>query len=262
MEEFVRAAVAAGFHAYGISSHSPLPFYARCAMRAENVEEYLSCIDTLKREYAGQIELYAGMEIDYINEEYGPAIAYFRELPLDYRIGSIHYVTHPSSGRLMDMDGGEIGFRTALAEIFDGDLAGVVTAYYDASERMVARGGFDFVAHLDKVSVNAERIDPSITGTRWYHDRLISYLEAIAARGLMIEINTKAYPGLGVFFPHRRYMERIRELRIPVIVNSDAHYPWAINEGRAEAFEMLRAAGFRHTTCLKGGKWTEIPIGE
>jgi histidinol-phosphatase (PHP family) len=258
MEAFVQAAVDAGFRGYGISSHSPLPFDAPCAMSAGRVGEYLAGIERLKREYAGRIELYAGMEIDYINEEHGPSTTYFQELPLDYRIGAVHYVTHPSSGRLMDIDGKEERFRSALAEIFDGDLEGLVDAYYDASERMIARGGFDFIAHLDKVAMNAERVNPSITGTRHYRDRLMAYLEEIAARGLMIEINTKAYPALGILFPRQEYLKRVLELQIPVIVNSDAHFPLAINEGRREALEILRATGFRHVTCLEAGAWTRI----
>ena len=36
-----------------------------------------------------QLEIYAGLEIDYLDETYNASIPYFQELPLDYRIGSI-----------------------------------------------------------------------------------------------------------------------------------------------------------------------------
>mgnify|MGYP000074504520 CR=1 FL=1 len=32
-EDFVKAAIEAGFHSYGISSHSPLPFETRWSLR-------------------------------------------------------------------------------------------------------------------------------------------------------------------------------------------------------------------------------------
>ncbi|MDR1273069.1 MAG: histidinol-phosphatase [Odoribacteraceae bacterium] len=260
MEEFVKAAIAEGFHGYGISSHSPMPFEVSCAMPRDRVTAYLDEITRLKRAYAGQIELYAGMEIDYLDEQHGPASPYFQALPLDYRIGSIHYVTHPLTGQRMDIDGNEARFRAALAERFDDDPAALVNAYYDASERMVELGGFDFIAHPDKVIMNVTRRDPSIAGSRWYQDRVMAYLEKIAASGVMIEINTKAYPEHGVLFPAERHLRAIRELKIPVLVNSDAHYPRAVNEGRAAAFRLLREAGFRHAMCLKAGKWTGIPV--
>ena len=43
-------------------------------------------------EYAHAVVLAddSGLEIDYLNEASNPSIARFRELPLDYRIGSVH----------------------------------------------------------------------------------------------------------------------------------------------------------------------------
>ena len=260
MKEFVQAAIDAGFRAYGISSHSPLPFPAACAMRAERVEEYIAEIQQLKRERANRIELYAGMEIDYINDDFGPANDYFQALPLDYRIGAIHYVVHPATGQLMDVDGPRERFANALDSLFQGDIHAVIDAYYDASHRMIARGGFDFIAHPDKIAMNAERVAPGVTRTPHYRDRLEAYLEEIAARRLMIEINTKAYHSLGALFPHQEHLQRLRELRVPVIVNSDAHYPHAVNDGRPEAINLLKAAGFRHLTCLSKGEWITVDI--
>ena len=65
MEDFVREAVRRGFTSYGISSHAPLPFPAVWTLDRGDVTAYLSEIERLKCSYAGRIELYAGMEIDY-----------------------------------------------------------------------------------------------------------------------------------------------------------------------------------------------------
>jgi histidinol-phosphatase (PHP family) len=260
MEEFVRAAIAAGFHTYGISSHSPMPFAAPCAMSLERVGDYLVEANRLKRRHAGQIAIHVGMEIDYLDEHYGPSLPYFQSLPLDYRIASIHYVTNPATGQRLDIDGNIDRFREALVRIFDGDVKEMINAYYDAACHMVELGGFDFIAHPDKVIMNTSRHDPTVAESRWYRDRVNGYLEQIAAHGTMIEINTKAYSTCGILFPDRSHLRRILELRIPVLVNSDAHTPSAINEGRPEAIEILRQVGFRHTVCLRDGKWIEIPL--
>ena len=89
MEDFVEEAVRQGFAAYGISSHAPFPFPARWTLEAERMAAYLAEIDRLKAAYADRIELYAGLEIDYLNEQSNPASDYFQKLPLDYRIGSV-----------------------------------------------------------------------------------------------------------------------------------------------------------------------------
>ena len=92
MEDFVKSAIAAGFTSYGISSHAPLPFETCWTLSQERVPDYLQEIGRLKQRYAGEIEIYAGLEIDYLNEIQNPANSYFQALPLDYRIGSVHLV--------------------------------------------------------------------------------------------------------------------------------------------------------------------------
>lgn len=168
-ENFVKAAIEAGFHSYGISSHSPLPFETRWSLSKGNVEAYLTEIKRLQEKYAGQIELYVGMEIDYLNDDWGPAVEYFQRMPLDYRIGSVHLVTEEQTGEIMDMDGKFEDFRENLRLIFHDDLKYLVEAYFKASSRMVELGGFDFVAHLDKISMNGSLMDSTLTEQEWYN---------------------------------------------------------------------------------------------
>ena len=214
MEDFVREAVRRGFASYGISSHAPLPFPAVWTLDRGDVTAYLSEIERLKRSYAGRIELYAGMEIDYLDECNNPASDYFRQLPLDYRIGSVHLM-HADDGGIVDIDTSPERFAEMLSERFGGDLRRLATAYFDKQIRMVEAGGFDFVGHVDKISYNAERCEPGITSRDWYRDKVRECFERIAARGLMVEINTKKYSACGVFFPNREHFGLLRELRIP-----------------------------------------------
>ena len=260
-EEFVRAAIGAGFHSYGISSHASLPFSTRWSLERDEVPAYLAEVERLKRKYAGDIELYAGMEIDYLDEDWNPATAYFRELPLDYRIGSVHFVKD-ADGELMDIDGPSEDFRANLWRQFGGDLRRVVEAYFDASTRMVEAGGFDFIAHPDKIAMNASTVDAGVADEPWYRERVRAYFELVARRGLMMEVNTKAYRTRGMMFPDRRYFKWIGELGIPLLVNADTHLPSLVNDNRALAFEWLREAGVRSTTRLRGGKWEEVAIND
>lgn len=76
----------------------------------------------------------------------------------------------------------------------------------------------------------------------------------------MVEINTKKYNACGVFFPNREHFGLLRELRIPVLVNSDAHRPELIDDGRHEAMAALREAGIREVIERVGNRWVPVEI--
>lgn len=260
MEEFVKSAIAAGFTSYGVSSHAPLPFDTRWTLKFCDVPAYLQELNRLKKQYAGTIDLYAGMEIDYLNDEQNASIAYFQELPLDYRIGSVHLIYTPA-GEIVDTDTHPENFQAILKTHFHGDLKGLVNTYFQASMRMVELGGFDFVGHADKISYNACLCDPSLPEQEWFTKRLKDYFAFIAEKGLMAEVNTKVYTKKGCFFPALRHFPLLKELGIPVLVNSDAHLPESVNDNRLLALNLLKEAGFRTVRELKAGKWVDVEIG-
>ena len=143
---------------------------------------------------------------------------------------------------------------------FRGDVERVVRLYYERSRRMVELGGFDIVGHADKVHYNASCCRPGILDEPWYDRLVCDYFAEIARRGYQMEINTKAYEELGVFYPDVRYFPLLRELGVRVQVNSDAHYPERIASGMSEAFRALRRAGFTSVMQLQAGRWVEREI--
>lgn len=259
MEEFVEAAVRQGFTAYGISSHAPLPFSTSWTLSRSEVPAYLAEFKRLKEKYKGEIDLYAGMEIDYLNPVQHPAIGYFQHLPLDYRIGSVHLIYTPE-GEIIDTDTSPENFRKFWKEQFQGDLKRMLETYFEASMRLVEAGGFDFVGHANKIFYNAEQSCPGITEEDWYKRKLSDFFVFVAEKGLMVEINTKAYSRKGCFFPNIRDWEILRELQIPIVVNSDAHRPELVNAGRPQALQQLKEKGFKTVRELRAGKWQEVAI--
>lgn len=261
VEDFVKSAIAAGFTSYGVSSHAPLPFDTRWTLKSCDVPAYLEELGRLKKKYAGVIELYTGMEIDYLNDSQNPAIGYFQDLPLDYRIGSIHMLYSPE-GEIVDTDTNPENFRRILENHFHGDLRLLVEKYFQASMRMVELGGFDFVGHADKISHNAELCDETLSNQEWFKKKLEDYFAFIAEKGFMMEINTKAYNKKGCFFPDVRHFRLLKALGIPVLVNSDAHLPELVNDSRSLALSLLKEAGFCTVRELEQGKWVDVEIGD
>lgn len=259
MEDFVRFALSEGFTSYGFSSHAPLSFSTAWTMEWDCMDDYLAEFRRLKEKYAGRIELYVGLEIDYLNEESNPSIVRFRKLPLDYRIGSVHLL-YNDKGEVVDIDVPADVFRQIVDREFGGDLERVVRLYYARLRRMLELGGFDIVGHADKMHYNAACYRPGLLDEPWYDGLVRDYLAEIARRGYQVEINTKAYHSLGTFFPNERYFSYLHSLGVRVQVNSDSHYPELINSGRPEALEALKRAGYKAVMELYGGEWKEMPL--
>ncbi len=251
MEAFAREVVARGFTHYGFSPHCPLPIVSPCNMRREDVGRYLSEVDRIKGEYGGHCRFYAAMEVDYLGEEFGPSSREISELPLDYVIGSVHFVAN-RKGRLVDVDGRFESFRRKMRDYFDDDIRYVCEAFYSRSVAMVEAGGFDIIGHFDKIGQNASYFQPGIEDEEWYQalvsdlvDRIISHNARHPERPLTVEINTKAYADhSGRLFPHPRHWSRLIEAGVPLIVNSDAHVPALIDASREMTFSMLEQAGW------------------
>lgn len=259
MEDFVRFALSEGFTSYGFSSHAPLPFPTAWTMEWDCMDDYLAEFHRLKTKYAGQIELYIGLEIDYLNEKSNPSIVRFRELPLDYRIGSVHLLYNDKE-EVVDVDVPAEIFRKIVDEHFGGNLERVVRLYYARLMRMLELGGFDIVGHADKMHYNAACYRPGLLDEPWYDALVKEYFAMIARCGYQVEINTKSYHDLGTFYPNERYFSYLHDLGIRVQVNSDSHYPERINNGRPEALQALKKAGYKTVMELYGGLWKEMYI--
>lgn len=239
--EMVNAAIEAGMEHWGFSPHSPVPIESSCNMSREAVAEYLAEVRRLQQLHAGRISLYASMEIDYLGDSWGPADEYFRTLPLDYRIGSVHFVESPRDG-MIDIDGRPENFAVKMERHFDGDIRRVVEMFYEQSCRMVEAGGFDIIGHFDKIRFNAINYSPGIDREPWYGALVDNLIDLIISSDVTVEINTKAYGQSGVMFPEPGLLPRLVEAGVPVVVNSDAHYPDKVDAGRAAGLGLLETA--------------------
>ena len=242
IDEMARAAAAAGFKHYAFTSHSPVSLGTPCNMPYAAVTEYISECERLKREYAGRMNLYTGMEIDYLSPQEGPHCEYFKSLPLDVRLGSVHFVP-TQRGEYVDCDGRFERFASYLHDCFRDDLRYVVEKYFGQVAEMVALGGIDIIGHFDKIANNASQARPGIEDETWYQVAAGSVIGEIIASGLPVELNTKAYARRGRFFPDRRWWKRLADAGVTLVVNSDAHSADLIDAGRAEAFRALAEDG-------------------
>ncbi len=239
MAAMAEAAVAAGMKIYGFTPHSPLCIPSPCNMKESDVESYLAEVQEIARSHAGTgCRFLAGMEIDYLNPEWGPATEYFQAMPLDFRIGSVHFIPD-QSGEYVDIDGSFKNFRRKMSDHFHGDIEYVVETFFAQSRAMLAAGGFDILGHLDKIGQNASYYAPGIEDGIHYSTLADEYINLIIDSGITIELNTKARRQYGRFFPGVRYLPKLVKAGVHIAVNSDAHTPEGITASRDEAFAIL-----------------------
>lgn len=241
MTTMARSAVEAGFKHYGFTPHSPIPIESPCNMNAGDVDKYLAEFESIVTDpQYSSCHFYKGMEIDYLGTEWGPASPYFRNLSLDYTIGSVHFI--PSQeGKLVDIDGRFENFRQRMEEHFHNDIEYVVETFFNQTEAMLQAGCFDILGHFDKISQNASLYTPGIEQSSFYRGKMVRIIDLIVETRPVVELNTKARQDHGRFFPSIDLLPELVSNDITVIVNSDAHRPDRINAGRPEALTLLGA---------------------
>lgn len=261
-EAYVEEAIRQQMPAYGFSSHAPLPYGISWPMQPQKLSDYAQEIAQLKQKYAGQIELYTGLEVDYIPDVAGPGHQRLQEIELDFTVGSVHFVDAFPDGHPWEIDGSHQVFLKGLQEIFDNDIQLAITRYYALIRQMIAQDCPDIVGHLDKIKIQSEAGKLFDEQAVWYQSELERTLYAIAQSPAVVEVNTRGmykkltaepYPGYWV-------LERMHALDIPVMINADAHHPREITACFQEVAARLLAIGYKKVRVLLQGVWQDVPL--
>jgi len=278
METMCQAAFSKGFDSIGFSSHAPVAkktgLKTAWHMPDEKLPEYIDAALAVRKRWEGKLNVYLGLEVDYIENFCGPADPDIQALPLDYIIGAVHYVAAPKNGELFTVDGPPEEFDPGL-ELFDNDGIALCTAYYDAYNAMVSAGGCDILAHLDLIKRNNDRLrffspdDPAYEKLAAATADLIASVRSRAADGKhlaadgkktaadgkhpilnerppIVEVNTGGIirGGMAEPYPSLSILRLLRERDIPLMINADAHAPDHLGGGYDAAREAMRQAGY------------------
>lgn len=182
-EEMVLTAIEKGFDYLGFSDHAPMEFDDGCAMKAEKLPEYAAEINRLKEKYKDRITIYLGLEMDSLSPL--PAV------PLDYRIGSVHYL-EMEDGHHVPIDWKPEKLKAGADTYFGGDIYALIEAYYERVGQIVQLTGANIIGHFDLVTIFQEK-EPLFDVT---HPRYIAAwqkaVDAILPHCKLFEINTGA----------------------------------------------------------------------
>jgi histidinol-phosphatase (PHP family) len=261
LEEYVLSALSKGFSALGFSCHTPGKLQDAWHMKTEDFPWYLEEINRLRDLYRDRIELYIGLEFDFLEDTEELVGAEYRD-QVDFTIGSVHLMRHEPSGKYLSVDGPKEEFTTLLQDRFSGDMKAFATHYFSLVERLMHLYQFDFLGHCDlikKHNGNQEYFDPAAP---WYHKAMSHLLKVAQKEQVRLEVNTGgiARGAIGETYPGFDYISACAELGIPLTLNSDAHQSAHIDYYFAQADDQLVQAGYKTLDVLQHGMWQPVSI--
>jgi len=263
-EEFIKAAIARKFPAYGYSCHSPVPFQSGWNMDADKLQEYLGEIARIRLAYKEEIEVYAGLELDYINGIPHLPVRALKEMGCDYILGSVHYIDRFPDGSHFCFDGKPDAFFKGIEVIYHNDFRKAITTYYEKTRMMIDRDCPDIIGHMDKIKMH-HGVSPYLNEEEeWYMKQVEDTLDLIAEKGCIMEINSRGLykhnPPL--LYPSPWILKQAYIRKIPVMLNSDAHHPDEIDLCFTETALMLKHTGYKTLRILFNGAWQDKPFSE
>lgn len=260
-EDYVKKAVELGFKTIGFSGHAPTSIETTWQMKKEDIEKYINDINNLKEKYREKIEIYLGLEIDYVKNVVSPNDEFYKNLNLDYFIGSIHFLKC-EEGKYLAVDGSISEFDELLEKGFNNDIKALVKNYYESVREMVKCCNPYIVGHLDLVKKLNKDNKYFNESEEWYKREVIKTLDTIQGTNCIVEVNTggRSRGYMKEFYPSNWILEEALQRNIKVVLNGDAHHPNNINAFYEEAVNSLKEIGYQSQRVLYRGKWQDIKI--
>ena len=260
--EYAEAALRKGMSGLGFSGHNVVPFPTDWTMPAERLESYLSEIREVREHYRGALDVFLGIEADFIPGMISPVHPAISGLGLDFVIGSVHFVGPSDGDHAWTVDGPREEMDAALRDGFGGDARRLVERYYALVALMAETAAPDIIAHFDVVKKNNRDGRLFSEEDPWYRAAVRRALEAIRGSKSILEINTGGVVRntSGAFYPSPWILAEAQRMNIPVVVSSDAHRPENLDGMFPEAVQILRDAGYRSQRQLTRSGWIDVEL--
>lgn len=261
-EEYIAAAIQMEYSSIGFSEHGVLPFETSWSMKPDNINIYIDHIKRLKTSYKEEIEIYCGMEVDFV-ESINDEIMLLNQLErLDYYIGSVHFIGLLQNGQYWNIDGKAELFEIGFAEVFNGNSKKLVESYYTIVAKMVQLLKPTIIGHIDKIKLHNIQDKYFSENETYYKNAVICCLNEIEKSNSIIEFNTR-----GLYrhankqpYPSVWFLKEIKKRNIPITINSDSHSVDDLGKEFATAVNYLKEAGFQASYVLRNGKWVESEL--
>lgn len=250
IRSYIEAAVKEGLDIIGISDHSPYLYHEKdqpfpgIAMAKSEFDHYVQEILSLKKEYEGKIDVLLGVESDFFPNHAEMYKSFYAKYPLDYVIGSVHYV-----------DGISIFNKNRWDGLTNQELKQTKDRYYELVEHSAKSGMFQILGHIDAMKgyypsfseIPSEAVDQT--------------LKSISKYDIAIEINTSGKnKDCGGWYPADDILERALFHGTDVTFGSDAHVPQRVGDEFEMVKMRLKEIGFKEWAYFKQKKKYRVDL--
>lgn len=253
VDELVQASIASGVSILTITDHAPFSIDTDNRLLESELDRYFADIEQVRSAYEDQITVLRGLEFDYMPGAESFTRELLKRYPLDFAIGSVHYVEVPGETLTKVWE-----LPRLAAEAF-------LDRYFASLEGLIGCGLFDAVGHPDTLlrglpeDVFLRRFEP--------------LLAPLARSGMAVELNasglrkTSLIPRTGEevqglwSYPSQSLLPQLIAKDVPFVIGSDTHAPEDAGAGVAELMKTLRPLGLEYISYYRGRRRIDVGLG-
>jgi histidinol-phosphatase (PHP family) len=241
-EDYIVSALDSGLREIGFSEHLTLFREPEdWNMDPAKIGSYISYLETLRNNNK-QIRIRTGLEVDYFEGKEDEIRAFLSPLPLDYVIGSVHYMGEKTVDSSPEFYKGK-----NFDEIF--------ISYFDLIGKAIESELFDIIGHCDLIRIFGYK--PTFDPEPFYR----KLARKMKKHDVVFEVNTNGRNRpLADFYPDRRFLSIFNSENVPVCVDSDAHMPARVGQYFEEVYELLRYTGFTEMAVFENRIRKMVPF--
>jgi len=250
--DMAQAAARQHMTALGMVGHARTEFFCSYAMTPESEQAFLADMAALKNQYAGQMDVFCGIELDYFSPE--------PELPYDYRIGSVHYIQ--LEGHVVSVDSDPVQLAKDVQQYCGGDYRRLYQVYYDTVARIVDKTNADIIGHFDLVTLYNEQQQLFSMEDPAYRKAALDAVDILLEKDRIFEINSGAISRgyRKTPYPAPFLLQEIHDRGGRIMLSSDAHATNTMLFQFEESIELAKSVGFRSAWVLTRDGFREQPF--
>ncbi|MEW6593384.1 MAG: histidinol-phosphatase [Thermodesulfobacteriota bacterium] len=218
MADYIEAAIAAGLKRLNFLEHLEIGInYDEATWPSETeFARYRAEGEALREQYQSRIEIGLGVEVGYNPKRVAETLAFLKQYQWD-RVGvSFHY--YEINGRHHNV----VSRRKAnLEPLGRHGVERVIADYFAILLEAVEALPGTVLCHVDAVL----RHHPEVRFITAHQRQISAILQAMARKGMALEVNTSGFSHRGEQYPTRAILEEAAMLGIRLEAASDAHRP-------------------------------------
>lgn len=241
-EEMVTSAIYRGLSEIGFSDHlsvKPIEW----AMPIERLNDMIKRVESVKSSFSdGSIQIRFGAEVDYFPGKEKEIETLISSLPLDYVIGSVHFIDNWN-------------FDTDFSPYDTLDVDRFYRQYFKLLQQSALSGLFDVIGHCDLVKKFA--VYPSFPLDEIYEKTARTFKDT----NVVVELNTSGrIKPCNEFYPSANFLQFLVKNKVPITLGSDAHVEQNVGQFFDDAIAELKVLGVKELVTFNGRRRNVVKI--